>query len=334
MSFHTIEQSSQPTPNFRLDVPLHELLTKPSSPRIPLRPAAELQHLPVPVFPQHPEILGPINENDGWLPPDKRRWTPGRIYHTMQGWLFPYIRSRITAGDFHPLIAYLFTEFKCNLRCHYCWAFDNKVKGMSEDTAKRSVDWLHGTGCRVLAYMGGEPLLRPAFIHRITYYASKKNFWIYLPTNARLLHTNVIDKLADAGVSTFNIAVDDAVAVKPGLQKALVPIHRQFYYLIRKQYSYGYSVFLNINICCNNLNDVRQLTEIAHDCGIATDYHINESPLLEQDEHFKHADNNVTYITKDDWPAVEDTIQWLTEKQDPATRWSTRIRVSGKWSTS
>ena len=163
----------------------------------------------------------------------------GKIYHAMQGWLFPYIRSRVTAGDFHPLIAYLFTEFKCNLDCHYCWAFDNKIKGMSEDTAKRSIDWLHGTGCRVLAYMGGEPLLRPDFIHRITYYAAKKDFWIYLPTNARLLRTDVIDKLADAGVSTFNIAVD-AVDLKTGLPKALVPIRKQFDYLVRNNMGNGH----------------------------------------------------------------------------------------------
>jgi sulfatase maturation enzyme AslB (radical SAM superfamily) len=196
MNAHSTEQSSQPVPSFRLDVALHELLTKPSSPRMPLPPLGEMQQFPDPVFPQRPELLGPIEENDGWSPPHKRRWTPGQIYHAMQGWLFPYIRSRVTAGDFHPLIAYLFTEFKCNLDCHYCWAFDNKVKGMSEDTAKRSIDWLHGTGCRVLAYMGGEPLLRSDFVHRITYYAAKKNFWIYLPTNARLLRANVIDKLS------------------------------------------------------------------------------------------------------------------------------------------
>ena len=53
------------------------------------------------------------------------------------------------------------------------------------------------------------------------------------------------------------------------------------------------------------MDDLRQLTEIA-----------NEAPLLEQDEHFKHAANNVPYNSKDDWPAVEETIQWLTEKQD------------------
>jgi MoaA/NifB/PqqE/SkfB family radical SAM enzyme len=275
-----VEQQTEQSPNFRLDVPLHNLLKHSSAPAMGLYPVGEPQVFPEPVFPQRPDLLGVIDESEDWTPPEKRRWKPGQIYHGMRGWLFPYIRSRVTAGDFHPLIAYLFTEFKCNLDCHYCWAFDNKVKGMTEDTD-----------------------------------AAKKDFWIYLPTNARLLRTNVIDKLADAGISTFNIAVD-AVDLKPGLPKALAPIRKQFDYLVRKQYGYGYSVFLNINICRNNLDDVRELTEIAHDCGIATDYHINESPLLEQDEHFKHADDNVTYITRDDWPAVEETIQWLAEKQD------------------
>ena len=64
---------------------------------------------------------------------------------------------------------------------------------MTEDTAKRSIDWLHSTTCRVLALMGGEPLLRPQFVHKITYYAAKKGFWVYLPTNARLLRPEVID---------------------------------------------------------------------------------------------------------------------------------------------
>ncbi len=302
---------------FRLDVPLHNLLTQQPGPAPRYQPAGPPQRFPDPVFPERPELSGPVDFDAPWSPPDKRKWTAGQIYHSMQGWLFPYIRSRVTSGDFHPLIAYLFTEFKCNLDCHYCWAFDNKVKGMTEDVAKRSVDWLHSTGCRVLAFMGGEPLLRPDLIHRITHYAAKKNFWIYLPTNARLLRTDVIDKLADAGMSTFNIAVD-SVELKKSLLKALAPIRKQFDYLVRKQYGYGYSVFLNINICRNNLQDVRELTEIAHNNGIATDYHINEEPLLAQDDHFTHNDaaENETYIRKQDWPQIMETIQWLTEKQD------------------
>ena len=93
----------------------------------------------------------------------------------------------------------------------------------------------------------------------------------------------------------------DVVDEKPGLPKALAPIRRYFEYLVRKQYRYGYTVFFNINICRTNMDDVRRLTEIAHEYGIATDYHINESPMIEQ-PHFKHLNENSTYITQDDWP--------------------------------
>lgn len=304
-------------PSFRLDVQLHELLYKPQGrPLAPPSPFAQPPRLPEPVFPQHLELLMdddlPQDQHGSPTEPSKRRWTAPFILRAMRGWLFPYIKSRVLPGDFHPIIAYLFTEWKCNLDCHYCWAFDNRVKGMTEDTAKRAIDWLHSTTCRVLALMGGEPLLRPDFAHKVIYYAAQKGFWVYLPTNARLLRPEVIDRMADAGVAVVNFAVD-VVDEKPGLPKALVPVRQYFDYLIKKQYRYGYLVFFNINICRNNLEDVKQLTEIAHDHGIATDYHINESPMLEQD-HFKHYDENSTFITKEDWPRVDALVDWLIEK--------------------
>ena len=302
-------------PPFRLDVQIHELLTKSPAPRPVLLPDSERTTLPDPVFPQHPELLAQddnYEENLERARAGRRRWTAPLVLRAMNGWLFPYVKSRVLPGQFHPIIAYLFTEWKCNLDCHYCWAFDNSVKGMSEEVARRSIDWLHSTTCRVLALMGGEPLLRPQFAHKICYYAAKKGFWIYMPTNARLLRPEVTDHLADAGVAIFNFAVD-AVDEKPGLPKALTPIRKYFDYLLRKQYKYGYAVFFNINICRNNMEDVKQLTEIAHDNGIATDYHINESPMIEQD-HFKHYDENSTFITKKDWLKVDELVDWLIEK--------------------
>ena len=110
-----------------------------------------------------------------------------------------------------------------------------------------------------------------------------------MPTNGRLMRNEVIDRLADAGVATFNLAVD-SVEDRKELPKALKPIQRQFEYLIKKQYVYDYeappSVFFNINITRINLDEVKALTEIAHEVGIATDYHINEAPMLDQ-PHFK-----------------------------------------------
>jgi MoaA/NifB/PqqE/SkfB family radical SAM enzyme len=304
------QQAHKPKPTFRVDVQLHELLVqKNARPKSLLPNPVQPQTLPDPIFPSRPEL---VNLADPDTVPEKRSWPAAHIYRAMRGWLFPYVRSRVAPGDFHPIIAYLFTEWKCNLDCHYCWAFDNSVKGMTEDVARQSIDWLHDHGCRVLALMGGEPMLRPQFVHKVVYYAAKKGFWVYVPTNGRLLRPDVIDRLGDAGVATFNLAVD-ALDIKPGLPKALAPIRSHFDHLVKRQYRYGYTVFFNMNICRNNMEDIRALTEIAREHRIATDYHINEPPMLEP-EHFEHFHDNVTYIHKEDWPEVDKLVDWLIEK--------------------
>jgi MoaA/NifB/PqqE/SkfB family radical SAM enzyme len=288
---------------------IHDLLTNSSSPP-PAPPEPKNLTLPEPVFPQYPELL---KDPGPEFPPVKRRWSGKHIYRAMRGWLFPYVKSRVLPGEFHPITSYLFLEYKCNLDCWYCWAFNNKVKGMTEDVARRSIDWLHDHGCRVLALMGGEPLLRPQFAHKVVYYAAKKGFWIYIGTNGRLLRSDLADRLADAGVAIFNFAMD-AWDEKPSLPKALVPSRSNLEYLLRKQYVYGFMVFFNINICANNHEDVRMLTEYAHAHCVATDYHINETPMIEQNDHFKHLYGNPTYIRPQDWRALDELIDWIIAK--------------------
>lgn len=309
------QSTSHADRSFRVNVALRELLMQGSRPPS-LAPRGKPRSLPEPVFPRYPKKLGDVEPAPEFLPkngnPYRTRVTIPMIRRALRGWLYPYVRSRVMPGDLHPIVAYLFTEWKCNLDCHYCWAFDNHVAGMTEDTARRSIDWLHETGCRVLALMGGEVLLRPHFVHKVAYYAAKKGFWVYVPTNGRLMRRDIIDRLGDAGVATFNLAVD-SVEDRAELPKALNPIRPSFDYLIKKQYVYGFSVFFNINIARINLEDVRQLTEIAHDVGIATDYHINESPMLDQ-PNFKHQERNGTFITPEDWPEVDDLIDWLVER--------------------
>ncbi len=298
------------TPKFRIDVDIHNLLMHPTAG--PTVPVSKGLKLPEPIFPRFPEKLSDPGPE---TIPDKRQWTLPQVYDKMRGWLFPYIRSRVMPGDFHPITSYLFLEYKCNLDCWYCWAYNNQVKGMTEDTARRSIDWLHDHGCRVLALMGGEPLLRPEFAHKVIYYAAKKGMWVYVATNGRLLRPDVADRLGDAGVAIINFALD-AWDEKPSLPKALVPVRKHLEHLLRKQYVYGYMVFFNMNICRNNTQDIRQLTEYARDHRLATDYHINETPMIEQDEHFKHLSENPTYIRPQDWLEIDSLVVWIIEKNE------------------
>lgn len=288
--------------------------------------------LPEPVYPQYPERRGDVAPDPKYLPssdtPYRTRINSYILKRALRGWLYPYLKSRLLPGEFHPIIAFLFTDYKCNLECHYCWAFDNKVQGMTEEMARSSIDWLHDIGCRVLALMGGEVLIRPKFVHKIAYYAAKKGFWIYVPTNGRLMREDVIDRLGDAGIATVNLAVD-SVEDRPELPKALNPILPYFKYLIKKQYVYDFSVFFNINITRINIEDVKQLTEIARDNGIATDYHINESPMLDQ-PHFKHNTGNSTYITEEDWPRIDELVDWIIEKNKSGYKMVNSVRRLGE----
>jgi MoaA/NifB/PqqE/SkfB family radical SAM enzyme len=296
------EPNKHVIPLFRVDNRLHTFLKNSTTQTAP-EPDVDVT-LPEPVYPQRPDVM----------------WETDRAFHNFKAWRTwkglgaPYFKSRLLPGDLHPLIAYLFSEWKCNLDCHYCWSYDNRVKGMTEATARKSIDWLESTGCRFLALMGGEPLLRPHFIHKIVDYSAKKDFIVYLPTNGRLMKPEIIDRLGDAGLGTVNLAVD-SVDEKPGLPKALAPIRTYFEYLLKQQRRYCYSVFLNVCITRTNMDAVRQLTEIAHDNDIGIDYHIVESPMLEA-PHFKHLDGNSTYLTPEDYPKVDALIDWIIEKAE------------------
>ncbi len=185
---------------------------------------------------------------------------------------------------------------------------------MDIETAKSAIDWLKSIGCRVIPIMGGEPLMRKDFILEVIRYGAENGFFMYLPTNGYLMDKAFIDEVGKAGVAAINLAVD-CVAPRKGLPKALLNIEPQFRYLVERQKKYGYLTFFNINICRNNIKDVKLLTEIAHQNKIGTDYHLNEPPHSFVDiSHYKHHDDMLS-ITPDQYDEVSELLDWLIDKQ-------------------
>ena len=177
--------------------------------------------------------------------------------------------------------------------------------------AKDAVDWLHSVGCRVLAYMGGEPLVRKAFIIELTRYAAERGFFVYLPTNGILMDEAFVDEIGRAGVAAINLAVDSVNGCE-GIPKAFNRIKSNFEYLVQQEKKYRFLTFFNINITQKNIEDVKSLTETAHEYGIATDYHINEPPVIEYDTYKNFQDG--AWITENGVKEVEEVIDWLIEK--------------------
>lgn len=95
----------------------------------------------------------------------------------------------------------------CNLRCRYCFAdegaYHSEREFMSEETAKRAIDFLiAGSGKRKVLevdFFGGEPLMCLETIKRVVAYAREageragKKFLFTTTTNALLLDDDAID---------------------------------------------------------------------------------------------------------------------------------------------
>jgi hypothetical protein len=43
-------------------------------------------------------------------------------------------------------------------------------------------------------------------------------------------------------------------------------------------------------------------------------FHVNEAPMMEQ-KHFRHLQENDTYIRPEDFPVVDDLLDWMIDKQ-------------------
>src|SRR5262249_13174257 len=131
-------QTGTNAPSFRIDQQLHQILYK-----APVRPKLEPnpeETLPEPPYPQHPNPKEMT----------KSEYQKMNAVRNWKTWGPPYFKTRWHCNDLRPILPYLFNEWKCNLDCHYCLSYNNAVKGMTEDFAKRSIDWLHSIGSRVL----------------------------------------------------------------------------------------------------------------------------------------------------------------------------------------
>ncbi len=185
---------------------------------------------------------------------------------------------------------------------------------MDLDTAMHAMDWLKSIGCRAIPLMGGEPLLRKDFVLEVIRYGAENGFFMYLPTNGYLLDKAFIDEVGRAGVAAINLAVD-CLEPRRGLPKALLRIEPQFRYLVERQKKYNYLTFFNINICRTNIKDAKLLTEIAHQNGIGTDYHLTQTPQSFVDvDHYQHRDDMLS-ITPEKYDEADQLLDWLIDRQ-------------------
>lgn len=122
----------------------------------------------------------------------------------------------------------------CNFRCRYCFAdegaYHNVRQMMSEETAKRAIDFLiENSGNRKVLevdFFGGEPLMNFKVIKNTVYYAKEraasvgKKFLFTTTTNALLLNDEVIE-FFNAEMENVVLSLDGRKEVHDAIRKSV-----------------------------------------------------------------------------------------------------------------
>ncbi len=122
----------------------------------------------------------------------------------------------------------------CNFRCRYCFAdegaYHSERQMMSEETAKRAIDFLiENSGNRKVLevdFFGGEPLMNFKVIKNTVYYAKEraasagKRFLFTTTTNALLLNDEVIE-FFNAEMENVVLSLDGRKEVHDAIRKSV-----------------------------------------------------------------------------------------------------------------
>jgi len=119
------------------------------------------------------------------------------------------VKSQLMPYPFPVAMTFAIT-YKCQCKCVHCSAgrhFNKDRRELSTEEAKKLIDDAQKLGVTIIAFTGGEPLLREDVFELISHVDKKKAMPVMF-TNGQFLTDENVDKLADAGLYSLFLSID------------------------------------------------------------------------------------------------------------------------------
>lgn len=106
-----------------------------------------------------------------------------------------------------PFFMHISPLIKCNLKCSYCYQYNNNSKQMSLDQFTKILNHFAKNNLGIMSFTGGEPLIWN-HIYSALLLCKKKRIVTQITTNGTFLTKKNIDKLANAGLDILSVSLD------------------------------------------------------------------------------------------------------------------------------
>ena len=106
-----------------------------------------------------------------------------------------------------PAWVHLWVTERCNLDCDYCYVSDNNTDDPSTEELKERISHAADLGSVLIAFMGGEPILRKDLPELIAF-TDQLGLGTYLTSNGSLLTAEKLEELVNSSLDFLEISLD------------------------------------------------------------------------------------------------------------------------------
>ncbi len=168
--------------------------------------------------------------------------------------------------------------YACNLRCKHCYATAGKrlEDELTTEEALETIDNLDRLGVTIIAFSGGEPLVRKD-IFQLTSYAAEKGIYVAIATNGTLITEEMAKKMKESGVSYLQISLDGLRETHDSF-RGISGCFDRTVEGIKNAVKHGFFVNVSMTVTKLNHDEVPAVIELCEKLGVDWFMHYNFVP--------------------------------------------------------
>jgi len=168
-----------------------------------------------------------------------------------------------------PFLVVWDITYQCNLKCKHCYASAGKPleNELTTEEAKNAIDKLERASVPIIAFSGGEPLVRKD-IFELTKYANDKGMYVAVATNGTLITKEKAKQMKEAGIGFTQISLDGATPDMHDNFRGIKGVYDKTIQGIKNCVNEGFFVNIAATATKYNYKEIPKLIDLCDELGV------------------------------------------------------------------
>lgn len=202
------------------------------------------------------------------------------------------------------LVVWNFTHM-CNLKCKHCYqdAQNALPNELTTEESKKLIEELSDAGVALIAFSGGEPLMRKDFFEVVAH-AHKHDLYVSLASNGTLITPDVARGLMNAGIDYVEVSIDGKNAAKHDAMRGIPGAFDRSVAGIRNAIDAGVYTCIATTVTRDNIDQIPDIRKLGKELGTGRIIYFNFIPtgrgadMMEKDITPRQREELLKYILK------------------------------------